>query len=169
MVDSNKIANMVLIPKIVSATPKKGRLMTNKAIPLSRRTLLTALPVSGAALALPTYGTARSPDPVALLYNEWLDTRQEWRELAELPGNEDFDDPRSLAAQAREIRIEGQMLALRPTSLEGIAGLAALAWAYVDPGFIDADELAEHTQSGDCTTIIAIWKACTGLDGYPVT
>lgn len=136
---------------------------------MSRRTLLTALPASGAALALPNSGTAYSPDPVALLYHEWLNARQEWRELAELPGNGDFDDPRSLAAQDRELRIEDQMLALRPTSLEGIAGLAALAWNYVEPGFIDADELAEHTQSGECRTIIAIWKACTGLDGYPIT
>ncbi|KRS19745.1 hypothetical protein [Roseovarius indicus] len=136
---------------------------------MSRRTILTALPVSGAALALPASGTACSPDPVASLYREWLDTRKEWRELAELPGNGDFDDPRSIAAQAREFRIEKQMLALRPTSLEGIAGLAALAWAYVDPGFIDADELAEHAQSGDCRTIVAIWKACTGLEGYPIT
>jgi hypothetical protein len=136
---------------------------------MSRRSLLTALPASGAALALPAAGTAHVSDPVVPLYHEWLEARQEWRELAELPGNEDWDDPRSLAAQAREDAAELQMLAMKPTSLEGMAALAALAWCYAGPGCTDPDELAQRAQTGDCRAIIAIWKACTGLGGYPVT
>ena len=136
---------------------------------IDRRTLLTALPASGAALVLPSSGTAHSPDPVVLLYHEWLNARQEWRELAELPGNEDWDDPRSLAAEARELAAEGKMLALTPSTLEGVGALAALAWIYVSPGTTDPEKFAERAKSPDCRAVIAIWKACTGLEGYPIT
>ncbi|MEM1428601.1 MAG: hypothetical protein AAGG09_04000 [Pseudomonadota bacterium] len=143
--------------------------MTKNAIPMSRRTLLTALPATGAALALPAAAASREADPLVPLYHEWLDARREWRELADLPGNGNWDDPRSLAAEARENAAEDAMLTLKPTSLEGIGALAALAWVYVSPGTTDPYEFAERAQSYDCRAVMALWKACTGLDGYPVT
>ena len=136
---------------------------------MSRRTLLTALPATGVALALPAAAASREVDPLVPLYAEWLDARREWRELADLPGNEDWDDPRSLAAVARENSAEEQMLTIKPTSPEGIGALAALAWAYVNPGYTDPEEFAERAKSYDCRAVMAIWKACTGLNGYPVT
>lgn len=136
---------------------------------MSRRTLMTALPASGAALALPGVAMADQPDPLVPLYYEWLDARRTWREMSELPGNEDWDDPRSVAAEARESAAAEQMLALKPKSLEGIAALAALAWVYIEPGATDPDEYSGNVQFMDCRTIQAIWKACTGKDGFPVT
>ncbi|OLS46496.1 hypothetical protein BV509_20495 [Rhodovulum sulfidophilum] len=103
------------------------------------------------------------------LYHEWLSARREWRELAELPGNEDWTDPRSLAAEARESEAEDMMVALKPTSLEGIAALTALAWILVSPGNPNAEGFETAAQSYDCRVIASIWRACTGLEGYPVT
>ena len=135
---------------------------------MSRRTLLTALPATGVALALPSTGTANVTDPLVHLYQEWLNARREWEALAHLPGNKNLDDPRSLDAEAREYAAEAQMLMIKPTSLEGIAALTALAWVYVNPGCTDPEEFAERAKSYDCRTVMAIWSACTGQDGYPV-
>lgn len=136
---------------------------------MSRRTLLTALPATGGALALPAFADSHVPDPLVPLYHEWLDARREWRELADLSGNGNWDDPRFLAAEARESNAEAAMLAGKPTSLEGVGALAALAWVYVNPGCTDPEQFAEQAKSYDCRAVMAIWKACTGKEGYPVT
>lgn len=137
---------------------------------LSRRSLLAALPAAGALAALPAAVTASENDPVVSLYRDWLAARQEWRDLADLPGNGDWDDPRSIAAQDREIDLERRMLMERPTSLEGVGALAAVAWNYVDPGFLDPDDFREAMQNhGECRFLLAIWAACSGKEGYPET
>lgn len=134
---------------------------------MSRRTLLTALPATGVALALPSTGTANVTDPLVHLYQEWLNARREWEALAHLPGNKNLDDPRSLDAEAREYAAEAQMLMIKPTSLEGIAALAAVAWFHVNPGYLDPNEFELEDQSQDCKAIVAIWQACTGWEGLP--
>lgn len=136
---------------------------------LTRRTLMTAIPATGAALAAPQLTEADAPDPVVLHYRKWLDARREWNELAHLPGNGNFDDPRSFAAEAREDAAAEQMMKLAPTSLEGIGALAALAWDDVKPAAGDPEELEAMTQFTDCKAVLAIWRACTGKDGYPET
>ena len=136
---------------------------------LSRRTLLTALPVAGMAAALPLSAEAKVPDPMLALYHEWLEARQTWKELAELPGNGNWDGPKFLAAEAREASAEKLMLETAPTSFEGIGALAAVAWVYVTPGVTDPQLFDEMAQSLDCRAVVAIWRACTGLDGYPTT
>jgi hypothetical protein len=134
---------------------------------VSRRALCLAIPASTA-----TFASARSPellesDPLIPLYLEWLSARREWQRLSDLPGNGNWDDPRSLAAEAREMALEDQMLKLKPTTLEGVGALAALAWVYVNPGASSSHEFEEEALGHDCRTIIAIWKACTGKEGYP--
>lgn len=136
---------------------------------MKRRDVMKFAPAVGVALAPPPAAQADQPDPLVPLYREWLDARRVWRELADLPGNGNWDDPRSLAAEARENAAEEAMLTLKPTSLEGIGALAALAWVYVCPGTTDPDEFPEQAQTYDCRAVIALWNACTGLDGYPVT
>ncbi|MCE8548312.1 hypothetical protein KBY25_21065 [Ruegeria pomeroyi] len=136
---------------------------------MSRRAILSALPASGVALTAPQLAQAQTHDPILPLYQEWLDARGEWRELADLPGNGNWDDPRSAAAAAREDVAEQQMFTLQPTTLEGIGALAAVAWCYVKPDCTDPEEFAELAKSYDCRAVMAIWKACTGQDGYPVT
>ncbi|WP_306043866.1 hypothetical protein [Mameliella sp. MMSF_3455] len=130
---------------------------------------MTALPATGAALTFSPAAAASEPDPLVPLYHEWLDARRTCRALAALPGNEDWDDPRAVAAEARETAAEKQMLTLKPTSFEGIGALAALAWVFVGPATLDPQEFAEQAQSFECRALMAIWKACTGQDGYPVT
>lgn len=150
----------------------KSRACAN-APALSRRNLMAGMTASGLAIASASDLTAATQadqsDPLVPLYSEWLDARRTWRELADLPGNEHWDDPRSLAAEARENAAEKAMLSLNPTSLEGIAALAALAWVYVSPGVRDPEEFAERAECLECRTVMAIWKACTGKEGYPVT
>jgi hypothetical protein len=144
----------------------KDRARANRPA-MSRRTLCIALPAAG--LVAPAAASPQAPDPMVILYREWLDVRRTVRDLMNLPGNEEWDDPRILAAQDREDAIEREMLETRPTSIEGIAALAALAWVYVHPGLTDPEEFVHFAQSRDCQAVIALWKACTGLDGYPMT
>jgi hypothetical protein len=134
---------------------------------MTRRNLLAALPVSGLAAALPQVAPAATPDPVVVAYQEWLAARREWRELSELPGNEDFDDPRSLAADEHERVAMFAMLQNDPTSLEGIGALAALLWSDISHGCTDPSQFKHHPNFIECLTVEAIWKACTGQDGYP--
>jgi len=136
---------------------------------MKRRQFLTNLPAASGVFIASSHSlpAAAQTDPLVPLYHEWLDARRTWRALAELPGNGNFDDPRSLAAEARESAAEEAMLTLTPTSPEGIAALAALAWAGVAPGTTDPEEFAERERDHDCRVVRAIWKACTGGDGYP--
>jgi hypothetical protein len=134
---------------------------------LSRRALISALPVSGVALALPGGASAAASDPVLPVYREWLEARRLWWELSQLPENGNFDDPRSIAAMERETAAENLMVTLTPTSLEGVAALAAVAWVYLDPG--NVEKYDEGAQSFECSVVLAIWRACTGLDGLPIT
>lgn len=134
---------------------------------LTRRNLLASLPASGIALTLPHEAPADAPDPVVVAYGAWLAARREWRELSELPGNGNFDDPRSLAADERERVAMFAMLQNEPTSLEGIGALAALLWNEISHGCTDANQLKDHLNYIECLTVEAIWKACTGRDGFP--
>ncbi|MEB3417026.1 hypothetical protein ACFSDD_04410 [Salipiger marinus] len=136
---------------------------------LSRRALLTALPASTAALAVPSIAPAAPEDPMMPLYRQWMEARRDWLALVTAPGNENWDDPRSLEARDREHAAEAGMLTLTATSLEGIGALAALTWDYISPACIDPVEFAERAQSLECRAVMAIWRACTGLDGYPIT
>lgn len=135
---------------------------------VSRRKLLSVLPASALALGAPQNVEAETADPVVPLYHAWLEARREWRELAELPENGNFDDPRSLAAEKREHSLLFEMLDLTPTSTAGVAALAAVAWDYAGSGMISAEDLEQRVQEPECRAIMAIWKACTGKDGHPV-
>ena len=130
---------------------------------MSRRTILSAVPAAGAVFSVPVIAQGTEPDPVVPLYHEWVSARREWRELSYLPGNEDWDDPRSEAAMDRQLAIEKRMVALTPTSLEGIGALAALAW--IDG--VSPTECVWEDLDRDRQAILAIWRACTGQDGVP--
>lgn len=136
---------------------------------MSRRTILTALPATGVALALPCAAATQPPDPFPALYRDWLDARRTWRELANLPDNGNWDSPETLDAERRENEAEDKMLELNPQTPEAIAALVALAWVYVGPGATDPEEYARQAQSIECRAVMAIWRACTGRDDYPAT
>lgn len=135
----------------------------------SRRALLKGLPAAaGAAMLAPGALEAAEPDPVVVFYHEWLDARREWRALAELPENANFDSPEMLAAQDREFRAQDDMCTHRATSREGIAALVALAWVYTGPSSTDPEIYEEEASSVESRALRAAWKACTGQEGYPV-
>lgn len=140
-----------------------GKIMINTQ---TRRAVMAALPVS-AAFARPV--PVETTDPIIALYQEWLKVRREWAALSKLPGNENWEDPRSLEAHKKEDRLLDQILQTRPTTFEGVSALAAVAWVFAGPGRIDPVEMAEEAKSVECQAIMAIWKSCTGLSGYPVT
>ncbi|WP_370158473.1 hypothetical protein [Salipiger bermudensis] len=133
----------------------------------TRRALLKGLPAAGAAVFLPHVAQGGCPDPVVEAYQEWLGAREEWRELSELPGNENFDHPRMLELDDIEIDAETRMLEQRPTSLEGVAALAALAFMHGLGGFISEEQLALEEDCWDCKIAGSIWRACTGQEGLP--
>ncbi len=126
---------------------------------MSRRSLLAALPAAAATLA---------EDPILPVFRDWLDARRTWLALAELPGNGDWDDPRSIAAAERWDTAEARMLELGATTPEGIAALATLAWDYIRPGTFDPEEFALAARAPECRAVMAIWQACTGQVGYPL-
>lgn len=134
----------------------------------SRRAFLEGFPAASAALTLSAWPGSAEPDPVVLNYHRWLAARREWCSLSELPGNENFDHPLSLAAEARADRAEHAMLAQPPTSAEGIAALVAVSWFYNYDGHTDADR-AECAKDMALSPLLSIWRACTGDEGLPVT
>lgn len=136
---------------------------------MQRRSFLTSASVSLGAVALPLAAKAKGADPMIAVFEEWLEARRTWLALANLPGNENWDDPRSLEASKREYCAENRMLELTPTSLEGIAALAVLAWQYVCPASTDPEEFAVEAAQNECRALIAIWRACSGREGYPTT
>lgn len=132
---------------------------------LSRRSLLAALPVAGAGLALPTVAPAAAPDPVVIHYRDWMAAN---RDLQAMSHAED-GDPLWEDAFARNCRAEEEMLKHVPTSLDGIAALTAVLWDSVGPRELPPEVFNREAENWDCLFIRGIWKACTGKDGYPET
>ncbi|WP_370049328.1 MULTISPECIES: twin-arginine translocation signal domain-containing protein [Salipiger] len=135
----------------------------------SRRAFLKGLPAASAALMLPSVASASAPDPVVAHYHDWLDARREWRELAELPENRNWDGPAMIAAQERGYQAEDEMLAHCATSPEGVAALVAIAWVYAGPTSTDPEIFDREASSIESRALRAAWRACTGDEGYPVT
>ncbi|SMO34718.1 hypothetical protein SAMN06265173_101186 [Thalassovita litoralis] len=135
----------------------------NTASPLSRRTLLTALPASGVALAFPV--SAEPVDPIMPLYHEWHHASAEWLRLA------DFDDwdgePMQSLWDRKDAALE-RMLEIVPASTAGIAALAHVLWAEAGPVLRpDHEEYQSQCETIPNKLIGAIWKAASGKTGVP--
>ena len=106
---------------------------------LSRRSLLTALPLSGAGLALSNVAQAEQPeDPILPLYRDWLTARLAWENLT------DFEQDKTAKGQAHWDAIytaSGQMENLTPTSFEGMAALIHVLW------FLEGPQESHGTQA----------------------
>lgn len=133
---------------------------------VDRRTLLTALPASSLALAIPTQ--ASTADPIVSLYRDWLAATAEWRRLADIPGNEDFDWPESIAAENRAHAALLAMVELTPTTVEGIAALSHILWSLKGPAFrTDHPEYAVQCQEPSKKALLALWRATSGRSDHP--
>lgn len=133
---------------------------------IDRRTLLTALPAS--TLALTTVASSAPVDPVVTLYREWLAARAEWVALSNIPGNEDFDWPESLAAEDRSHELMLQLVELTPTTIEGMAGLAHILWYIGGPVFSPhTEDYEEEIQEPTKKAMLAIWRAASGKHEAP--
>jgi hypothetical protein len=129
---------------------------------ISRR---TALKSAALAAVLPSTAIAfpEPEDPILPVYRDWCAARIEWNRYADLPGNENWDRPESIAAQEREDAAFWKMVEeLVPTSLEGIGSLTHVLWAFAGPCLSrDEDEAAEFEDPKD-RLMIKIWQAATG-------
>ena len=132
---------------------------------LSRRTLLTALPASGMALALPA--VAEPVDPIMPLYHEWYHARADWLRLADIV--DDWDTEPMLTLWDRRFAAFEKLGDMTPCTMAGIAALADVLWKENgphcrpdQPGFAELCSLPENK------LISAIWKAASGKTGVPV-
>lgn len=131
--------------------------------------LSKALPISGAVLSKPTPEAAiEAEDPVLPLYRQWTEARANWRRLAALPGNGNFDTPESKVEEEAEHTAFLALIELTPTSPAGIAALAHVLWDLEGPVVPqDHDEFAALADKPSCKLIHAIWRASSGENGFP--
>jgi hypothetical protein len=140
--------------------------MTNGTI--SRRAVLSALPASGVALALPAAAAPAETDPILSLYREWVAALEERLRLVALPGNENQDSPECEAAFERQWAIHDKIIEMTPTSAAGIAAMAHLLFYQAGPVFKEGSPDYEmEMQHPENKMILAIWRAATGMDGLP--
>lgn len=134
----------------------------------TRRHVLAAGSLLGLA-ATPAFAAVEPEDPLLPLHREWWTARQEWLRLARLPGNEDWDLPESLAAEAREDAAYKAMHELTPTSMAGIAALAHVLWTVAGPSAPEdlVDAYVQDCEKDECKLIAAIWRASSGETGTP--
>lgn len=134
---------------------------------LSRRSLMTGLPLAGALASIPSTG-ATSTDPVIPHYRDWCRANSEWLRLSYLPGNEDWEWPESLAAEAREEAALRSILAHTPTTLEGIAACTHAAWSFIGPASAPwSPDFQDELELPQLQLLAAIWRAAGGEGQYP--
>lgn len=130
---------------------------------ISRRTALKSVALVS-ALPSDALASPELDDPIMPVYREWCAARIEWDRYADLPGNEDWDSPESLAAQAREDAAFWTIVhELTPVTVAGIGALAHVLWSIAGPCF-DRDiegELPEFEAPED-VLMLKIWRAASG-------
>lgn len=97
--------------------------MTKKAIPMSRRTLLTALPASGAAAVYPLSALADAPTPIIGLFRQWERANKD----AQGASQEERDRAVDLMTA-----LESRMLALPSQSVADLAAKIAVYSSWGD-------------------------------------
>lgn len=140
--------------------------MTNGTI--SRRSVLAALPASGAALALPAVAASVETDPILPLYREWAAALEERLRLLKIPGNESQDTPECNAAFERQWALFDAIVDLTPTTTAGIAAMAHVLFDQHGPVFREGTPDYEwEIQHPENKMIAAIWRAASSMDGLP--
>ena len=135
---------------------------------LTRRNLLMALPVAGAAVAIPALAKAETEDPILPLYRQWVAARNEWYRCADIPGNGNCDMPESKAAEAQGDAAFWAMIEMTPSSMEGIAALIHVLWDLDGPSVTtDCEEYDELADRPNCKLMRAIWRGASGRNGLP--
>ncbi|ARO13369.1 hypothetical protein BVG79_00007 [Ketogulonicigenium robustum] len=122
-------------------------------------------PISGNGIFSPILSliSDAEDDPIVPLYREWAKAREEFFALADLPGNEDWDWPESVDADARENAAFWKMIELTPTSLAGIAALTHVLWTLDGPTAIEgSSDRKEEANHPNCKIMRAIWRATSG-------
>ncbi|QDL90471.1 hypothetical protein FDP22_00875 [Paroceanicella profunda] len=131
---------------------------------ITRRTLLAA-----PALALPLGAAVDGHSRILSHYQNWLAARAEWWRLSEIPGNEEYDDPRSLAAKETEYSEIAALLSLPPQTQAELAAFSHILWNRVGPTSLpDTDGFREEMREPGCRAMLAIWQATSGSSTYPV-
>lgn len=148
---------------------EKERVCAND-LSMSRRALLAATPafwVAAPVVALSTEIAA--PDPFLDHYLQWVEARNEWLKLAEMPGNDDWDWPESIAAESAQNEAFFLMSNLMPTSIEGFAAMAHLVW--IERGFsqgCDSEEFQTPFERALNRIIFNLYAGLCGEASVPV-
>ncbi|TPW31458.1 hypothetical protein FJU08_06775 [Martelella alba] len=111
-------------------------------------------------------------DPTLFHYRVWRAVRAEWcRALVQVEGGQ--TTVKNLdAIQRRELEARDALLALTPTTLNGIAAVAHLLWDELGPSQAN---LSEGEYAARCASdpilkmIAAIWRAADGSHTPPLT
>lgn len=134
---------------------------------LSRRSLLAAMPAAGASFAF-TASAEASTDPILPFYHQWREAWADWNRLANIPGNEDWEWPESLAAEERAEDALRKMAALTPTTREGIAACAHAVWHLIGPDSASwAPDFQRELELPEFKLLASIWRAADGAGLYP--
>lgn len=132
---------------------------------LNGNTLSTAGPGSDAS-APPAI------DPTLFHYRVWRAVRAEWcRALVQVEDGQTAVKNLD-AIQRKELEARDALLALTPTTLDGIAAVAHLLWDELGPSKTNLSEDDYATRCGSdpvLKMIAAIWRAADGSHTPPVT
>jgi hypothetical protein len=130
---------------------------------MSRRAALGSVAIASAIPGV-VLAAQEPEDPIMPVYREWCAARIEWIKYAEVPGNENWDSPESLAAQEREDEAFWTMVNdMVPTSLAGIGALTHVLWSVAGPSFSrDRDGPAIELDDPKDILMLKIWQAASG-------
>ncbi|PCH70210.1 MAG: hypothetical protein COC12_08550 [Rhodobacteraceae bacterium] len=150
--------------------PKNRVCATDTGLPeFTRRAFVratAAIPL--AVVPVATMAEAQA-DPIVPLCQQWLAARNEWIHLSEIPGNEDWKRPESVAAEQREFAAFHKMLEMTPVTNEGIAALAHVHWAMFGPASIEGSvSFKKECNRSENKIMAAIWRGASGKGGLPV-
>lgn len=109
--------------------------------------------------------SATKEDPVLRVYRELIAARREWCGAGARSG---WDSDAAEAASSREDALLYAIADMTPTSMAGIAAVAAVLWDLAGPGLAEGSELFnEDVEQPNNKLIIAIWRAASGKKGFP--
>lgn len=132
---------------------------------LSRRTLLSALPVAGLGVSAPA--VAQDEDPIMPIYREWWASRLAWNALVELDLS--WESQEVKAAEARENAAFLAIIEITPVSLEGIAAMAHVMFQDFGPQTRRdlSEQYLEESEWPQNKMMAAIWRGASGKTGLP--
>lgn len=135
---------------------------------ITRRTAIAAGIGATLAPATATAMGSNSTSVILTLYREWIEQRELFDQLAELPGNGDCEWPESIEAERRQNDAYEKLLMLTPRTHEEIAAFTHILWLDDGPnGLFGTEYHREQCHYPQFRLMAAIWRGAAGRDGLP--